>query len=594
MEINYRKSNNNTLFSNFVDKSLLNVDNPQNYVPLYSRFFDLNLTNFNSINLNHSQSLSEITEKKSENKFLAKLKNEDDKSFSTKPIFFKLSPLLDPIKFLIGKYHNQKSLLGLPKLHSSDCHNKYLDTNNASYVDGFFTYLTSMLLHKHNFSHGVDFYGSYLAIKNDYKFNIFDDIEYLQDSKYFKANNGKEVDDITFSLDNEYISDFISTGSNCNREKLTLNDLDDDDCTLTLSDISDLSMLDSIFKPKDDCSGNLNLMYEDNNVSNNSKKSNSTCSSRSSDTGSESSRESDTDEEDSECEESDGDDSDIDSSENSEDSDENSSSGSECSEDEELFINISKFPIQIIALEQCERTLDSLLNNESLNDDELESLVMQIVMTLLTYQKVFDLTHNDLHTNNIMYVDTPEKYLYYKINNKNYRVPTYGRIYKIIDFGRAIYKYRGEIICSDSFHPDGDAATQYNCEPYFNEKKPLLLPNKSFDLCRLGCSIFDFIVDELEENGEIEKLEDLCSIKSTIKKVILNWCTDDKNRNIIYKKNGDERYPEFKLYKMIARTVHNHTPEKVLNNSYFDKYIIPFVSKKVHVHNIDEYPVLAE
>ena len=381
-------------------------------------FFDLNLTNFNSINLNHSKSLSEITEKKSENKFLAKLKNEDDNSFSTKPIFFKLSPLLDPIKFLIGKYHNQDSLLGLPKLHSSDCHNKYLDTNNASYVDGFFTYLTSMLLHKHNFTHGVDFYGSYLAIKNDYKFNIFDDIEYLQDSKYFKANNGKEVDNITFSLDNEYISDFISNGSNSNREKLTLND-NADDCTLTLSDIKDLNVLDSIFKSKDDCSGNLNLMYEDNNLTNNSKKSNSTCSSRSSDTGSESSRESDTDEEeDSECDNSDCEDSDVGSSENSEGSDENSSSGSECSEDEELFINITKFPIQIIALEQCERTLDSLLNNESLNDDELESLVMQIVMTLLTYQKVFDLTHNDLHTNNIMYVNTSDKYLYYKINNK--------------------------------------------------------------------------------------------------------------------------------------------------------------------------------
>ena len=33
-------------------------------------------------------------------------------------------------------------------------------------------------------------------------------------------------------------------------------------------------------------------------------------------------------------------------------------------------------------------------------------------------------------------------------------------------------------------------------------------------------------------------------------------------KNILYKKNGDERYPDFKLYKMIARTVHNHTPEK--------------------------------
>jgi hypothetical protein len=193
-----------------------------------------------------------------------------------------------------------------------------------------------------------------------------------------------------------------------------------------------------------------------------------------------------------------------------------------------------------------------------------------------------------------MYNKTDKKYLYYQLNDKKYRVPTYGKVYKIIDFGRAIYKFRGKVICSDSFHPDGDAATQYNCVPYLNDKKPVLMPNPSFDLCRLGCSLFDFIVDELEENEEIEELKDIDNINSTIKKIVLDWCKDDKNRNIIYKKNGDERYPEFKLYKMIARTVHNHTPTKVLENPYFNKYIIPFVSKKVHIQNIDEYPTFTD
>ena len=68
-------------------------------------------------------------------------------------------------------------------------------------------------------------------------------------------------------------------------------------------------------------------------------------------------------------------------------------------------------------------------------------------------------------------------------------------LFKIIDFGRAIYKYNGKTFCSDSFQTGGDAATQYNTEPYFNEKKPRLEPNFSFDLCRLACSIFDYIVD---------------------------------------------------------------------------------------------------
>ena len=42
----------------------------------------------------------------------------------------------------------------------------------------------------------------------------------------------------------------------------------------------------------------------------------------------------------------------------------------------------------------------------------------------------------------------------------------------------------------------------------------------------------------------------------------------------MYKKNGCERYPDFKLYKMIARTVHNHTPNAVLENKYFERYSV--------------------
>ena len=36
-------------------------------------------------------------------------------------------------------------------------------------------------------------------------------------------------------------------------------------------------------------------------------------------------------------------------------------------------------------------------------------------------------------------------------------------------------------------------------EPYFNENKPRLEPNYSFDLCRLGCSLFDYFIDDLED-----------------------------------------------------------------------------------------------
>ena len=193
-------------------------------------------------------------------------------------------------------------------------------------------------------------------------------------------------------------------------------------------------------------------------------------------------------------------------------------------------------------------------------------------MSLITFQEKFNLTHNDLHTNNIMYNKTELEFIYYKLDGKYYKVPTYGRIFKIIDFGRAIYKFRGKLMCSDSFHKKGDAATQYNCEPFFNDKKPRLEPNYSFDLCRLGCSLYDYIMDEEECEDE-----NINNIKTPIFKIMANWCKDDKNRNIMYKSNGEERYPDFKLYKMIARKVHNHIPINELQNKYFDKYI---VSKK--------------
>ena len=87
------------------------------------------------------------------------------------------------------------------------------------------------------------------------------------------------------------------------------------------------------------------------------------------------------------------------------------------------------------------------------------------------------------------------EYIYYQYNEKIYKVPTFGKIFKLIDFGRAIYKFENHVFCSDSFAPGDDAATQYNFEPYYNKSKPIIEPNMSFDLCRLGCSIYDFMIE---------------------------------------------------------------------------------------------------
>ena len=236
-------------------------------------------------------------------------------------------------------------------------------------------------------------------------------------------------------------------------------------------------------------------------------------------------------------------------------------------DEDELHASIKEFPVHVICMEKCDNTLDNLILNDDFEDDnQWFAAFMQIIMILITYQKVFSFTHNDLHTNNIMYCETKLKYVYYLYKNNYYKVPTFGRIFKIIDFGRSIYKFQNKVFCSDSFENKGDASSQYNTEPFFNDKKPRLDPNYSFDLCRLACSIFDYLVDDINDVKNLKKCTPLV-------RLIVEWCLDDKGLNLLYKNNGTERYPDFKLYKMIARCVHNHTPQAQLERKEFKQFL---------------------
>ena len=160
--------------------------------------------------------------------------------------------------------------------------------------------------------------------------------------------------------------------------------------------------------------------------------------------------------------------------------------------------------------------------------------------------------------------------------------------FKIIDFGRSIYKFQGKVFCSDSFNRGGDAMTQYNIEPYYNDKKPRLEPNYSFDLCRLACSLFDYLIDDLKYINKPDLLD-------PVTKLIIDWCKDDNGTNLLYKSDGSERYPDFKLYKIIARYVHNHTPHAQLQRKEFKAFL--FLKKDIpsneNVINIDDLASLS-
>jgi len=533
----YKKAKKNNL-------EMLDISEIQNYNPVYSRFFEMDETNYNRIALNHKYHIHDL-----------KTVTDNEDKIVEKDIFVKFSPLLDPLNYLRGKYDLEKSVFKtLPKLGSTveTCLPKVLDVNNSSYVDGFFSYLTSMMKDTHGWIHGVEYYGSALAIHKNFKYNIVDDVDFLTNNTFFMNNINKH-----FTLDEDasiILREYSGEGSRSNKKKLSIKDLEID---LEVEEIGtpldggsplDGSPLDGSLLDGSALDGGESIALE--YVSDLKQTNDDSSSSDDSDSDSESAT---TEEEEGEEEE-----------EWETESESETKSGSDESifdeEEETMFSYLKEFPVQLIFQEKCKGTLDELIMQRKLKDDTFIEALLQIILLLATYQKVFDFTHNDLHTNNIMYVETEEEFLYYKIDGVCYKVPTNGRIFKLIDFGRAIYRFGGKIFCSDSFAPSGDAATQYNCEPYFNENKPRIDPNPSFDLCRLGCSLYDYVCRDDE-------------VKTPLQKLVDSWCNDDHGKSVLYKPSGQERYPDFKLYKMIARTVNNLVPSQQLKQGIFKKYV---------------------
>jgi hypothetical protein len=513
---------------------------------------------------------------------------------------------------LVGKYNiNDIHLFNLPNINSDESNNnsKIIDINNSAYVDGLFLFLMSNLIYDHNFVHGVDYYGSFLSIKNNFKLNVFDDIDYLNNSDFFNKNKNIlfKIDDYAhlFEDDKPKLKPIKIEYNSTAKSNISIQSFNNHLFENIFEENENIFEEKYLFEEKNvnelvDLTDNnieiLNDSFEDKN--NFTIKSNSTCSSRSSYTSEgeissdcnncidiENLQEID-EENNSEWEDiSDNNDSNnIITSENESNINEEDEISS--INEEELFVTIPKFPVQVICMENCENTFDNLILDNDLTKEEWYSALMQIIMILITYQKAFAFTHNDLHTNNVMYNNTDKKFIYYCYKKKTYKVPTFGRIFKIIDFGRSIYKFDGKLFCSDSFQIGGDAATQYNTEPYFNEKKPRLEPNYSFDLCRLACSIFDHIIDDFEEIKDINKCND------PIKRLIVEWCLDDNGINMLYKNNGTDRYPDFKLYKMIARCVHNHTPQAQLERpefKEFSKFKGDIPNDVINIDNIPSY-----
>jgi hypothetical protein len=262
------------------------------------------------------------------------------------------------------------------------------------------------------------------------------------------------------------------------------------------------------------------------------------------------------------------------------------------------------YPCQMTVLERCDGMMDDLMDDEHDPDvatlDMRETLnerwtawIFQVIAGLTVAQEHYGFVHNDLHTGNVMWCGTPETHMYYHIcggagGDRWYRVPTYGRLMKIIDFGRATFRptvaaeEAQHVWFPDSYGPGGDAEGMFNdgktYEPddFESYTRPAHAPNRSFDLARLAIAMLETLWPEPPAAKEPRRVLTREPGRVTYESVsplwnlLWLWLTDRHGKNILYRPDGGERYAEFEQYVALVRDAHNAVPARQLTLPLFD------------------------
>tara|TARA_Y100000389_G_C17443742_1_gene510277 strand:+ start:110 stop:1645 length:1536 start_codon:yes stop_codon:yes gene_type:complete len=240
-----------------------------------------------------------------------------------------------------------------------------------------------------------------------------------------------------------------------------------------------------------------------------------------------------------------------------------STTSSNSDSNNDYIILLNKLPVQTFFIEKLQGTLEDLLGNiDDIKTDVILSCIFQVSFALNYMQKHYSFTHNDLHINNIMYTSTSKTYLYYKFNNIYFKIPTYGYLFKIIDFGRAIFTFHNRLFFNDTFEKHGEAEGQYS-KPFnklnFKENKIKIEPNYNFDLCRLSITILD--VCNYDKNVNYK------SKQSFIDFIYNMTLTGDCES--LYDLDDD-----FNMYISIAKFACNSLPKNIIQNIIFNKFRI--------------------
>lgn len=247
-------------------------------------------------------------------------------------------------------------------------------------------------------------------------------------------------------------------------------------------------------------------------------------------------------------------------------------------DDVKYILTIPKVPVQVVFMEKCDVTLDNLLKGliervrsnsrfeklyeirQRIFSNKLCAWLFQVCAALTIANKEIGFVHNDLHVQNIMGRTTEDEYIYYKQGNKTFKVPTYGYVMQIIDYGRSTYKIDGVTYLGDVFDEDGDAGGQYTLthEAKYGTRKSVN-PNPAFDLARLACSFVEDLDDNLWPTKEHLR-------ESGIGELLLSWTFDDRDDSLL-------DIAGFELYVHIAKCFRKNKPYKQLTNKTFEGFL---------------------
>jgi hypothetical protein len=465
--------------------------------------------------------------------------NQDEAAAATsKPAFLKVTHLLDPIRWMKGKYSLPKHN-GLPWMNRTwaSAWTKLQDSWNQAYVETIASYAVGRMRDAGVSPHFNEFYGAFCARADIYRYNLTEDFGSYRNARWFWSgrNNNYFKIHVMNSADpsvpvapevfNEYNTEPPSSELYSDSEEEEAEAEEDEEIVITEGvDATEMASLHS------------------------------------------------------------GDISEISFTKESEEE----SELDEAEAKPKVYAELADFPVMLIAIEKNSGTMDALFDNfeevgatSGTPEWELRwsAWIFQVVAAMSVAQTFIGLTHNDLHTNNIVWSPTTEEFLYYTLNSGAvFKVPTFGKLFRIIDFGRAIFTINGTQFISDDFREKNDADGQYSFRPLHPRPKNEVLPNPSFDLARLAVSLFEALFPDKpddKEGGVVLSSEEDLIMNETVSPLcncIWSWMLDDDGRNILIESNGEERFPGFDLYIHIAANVHGAVPSKQFTHPAFDRF----------------------